>query len=250
MKSVTVRGVTFGAGRAGIAAPIMASDAEGILREAAAVRALPIDVVEWRADQFAALRSGGEVRELLRALRTALGGLPLLFTIRTRAEGGSAALSAQEYLTLNELAAESGCADLVDVEAFGLDASAAVAHVDALHARGVCVVASRHDFDGTPEEKTMRGILTRLCESGADIVKLAVTPRREADVLALLSASVWARGALDRPFITISMGQLGAVSRVACSLTGSCLTFAAGEQASAPGQLGAAELRRMLDALG
>ena len=92
--------------------------------------------------------------------------------------------------------------------------------------------------------------LRRAQALGADIPKLAVMPRSDADVLALLSASVaWREDGADRPFITIAMGPRGVVSRVACALTGSCMTFGAAGQTSAPGQLPAQELRAILDAM-
>ena len=49
--------------------------------------------------------------------------------------------------------------------------------------------------------------------------------------------------------MTMSMGALGAVSRVSGSLTGSAVTFGTAGHASAPGQLPAAELREMLELL-
>ncbi len=52
------------------------------------------------------------------------------------------------------------------------------------------------------------------------------------------------------PLITMSMSEIGRLSRAAGSFTGSCITFGAGARASAPGQLGAAELRQVLDILG
>ncbi len=52
------------------------------------------------------------------------------------------------------------------------------------------------------------------------------------------------------PVITMSMGPIGQLSRVAGSVTGSAVTFGAGAEASAPGQLGAAELKQILDILG
>ena len=82
---------------------------------------------------------------------------------------------------------------------------------------------------------------------GVDITKAAVMPKSEADVLTLLGASVeMKQNYADRPFITMSMGRLGAVSRLAGSLTGSAVTFATAGQASAPGQLAAAQIAGVL----
>ena len=45
------------------------------------------------------------------------------------------------------------------------------------------------------------------------------------------------------------MGKLGAVSRVCGELFGSCVTFAAGKNASAPGQIEAEKMEEILKVL-
>jgi 3-dehydroquinate dehydratase I len=81
---------------------------------------------------------------------------------------------------------------------------------------------------------------------GGDIGKLAVMPRSSADVLALLQATLQASSELAIPVAGMSMGALGAVTRLAGGEFGSALTFAVGQAASAPGQLPIEELRRAL----
>jgi len=51
----------------------------------------------------------------------------------------------------------------------------------------------------------------------------------------------------DKPIITMSMGPLGLISRLAGETFGSALTFGAGEKASAPGQIPAKQLKEVLD---
>ena len=48
------------------------------------------------------------------------------------------------------------------------------------------------------------------------------------------------------PMITISMGQLGLLSRLTGQIFGSCITFASMGEASAPGQIDAEELKEAL----
>ena len=69
---------------------------------------------------------------------------------------------------------------------------------------------------------------------GADICKIAVMPQSASDVLELLAATEERARVSDAPLITMSMGKLGAVSRVCGELVGSCLTFGMLESASAP----------------
>ena len=73
---------------------------------------------------------------------------------------------------------------------------------------------------------------------GGDVVKLAVMPETGEDVLRLMAASLDMRERYaDRPFVTMSMGPMGAVTRISGGLTGSAITFGTAGEASAPGQL-------------
>jgi 3-dehydroquinate dehydratase-1 len=81
-----------------------------------------------------------------------------------------------------------------------------------------------------------------------DIPKLAVMPRRAADVAALLAATAEAKERLgDRPIVTMSMSGIGAVSRFAGETFGSALTFGSVKATSAPGQIPVEKLRIVLD---
>jgi len=137
--------------------------------------------------------------------------------------------------------------DLVDVE-YRRDRAAVERIVAAAHARGVAVVASNHDFDATPPKDEIVARLREMQELGADICKIAVMPRSTADVLTLLDATrTMHEDHADRPLITMSMGGLGVVSRIAGQVFGSAATFGMVGTASAPGQVDAGELRSALD---
>jgi len=133
----------------------------------------------------------------------------------------------------------------VDVEHFrapGLTARVA----EAAHAAGVAVVASYHDFGATPPRERILARLAAMAGSGADVAKIACMPKRMEDVLTLLAASSEASRTLDAPVIAVSMGPLGVISRAAAGQFGSCATFAAVGEASAPGQVPLAELEPVL----
>ena len=109
------------------------------------------------------------------------------------------------------------------------------------------MIASHHDFDETPDRGVIRMLLEQIRESGADIVKLAVMPKSMQDVLDLLEeTNAFHEKYPDKALITMSMGAQGAISRVAGEFFGSCVSFGAGEQASAPGQLPMGELEQVL----
>lgn len=71
-------------------------------------------------------------------------------------------------------------------------------------------MASHHDLEGTPQIDVMRMLLDHMCEGGADIVKLVVTPKTTEDVLRLLAVtSEFHSENQETPIITVSMGKLG-----------------------------------------
>ena len=87
-------------------------------------------------------------------------------------------------------------------------------------------------------------------QAGADLPKLAVMPQSRADVLELLAATVeMTDHHPETPVITMSMGALGAVSRLCGEAFGSAMTFANPGTASAPGQVGLDVVNAVLDSL-
>ena len=81
----------------------------------------------------------------------------------------------------------------------------------------------------------------------ADIAKIAVMPQNPGDVLTLLSATFEASQSLSCPVITMSMKGTGLISRLSGEVFGSCLTFGSAGEPSAPGQIDAAQLKRVLE---
>jgi len=247
MKPVVVRNVRIGEGRPKICVPIVAKSADGILEEAAKIRTLPADVVEWRVDWYEDVEQTEKVVETAGKLREALGEIPVLFTFRTLKEGGQRSLSPEAYVALNLAAAKSGFVDLVDVEVFTGDAFVKQV-IDGAHACGVKVIASNHDFHKTPPKEELVARLVKMQELGADIPKIAVMPQFKRDVLTLLDATLEMQEHHAKcPIITMSMAGQGVISRLCGEVFGSALTFGAAGQASAPGQIGVEELKDVLE---
>lgn len=247
MNTVTVRNIEIGVGIPKICVPIVGTDIDSIIEEARAIASLPADLVEWRVDWFEGSCDSSQVIQALKSLREVLGDMPLLFTFRTSAEGGEKSITPDDYCALNKLAAESGYVDLVDVEAFIGDAVAAEI-IECAHASGVKVVASNHDFAKTPSREEIVSRLVKMQELGADIPKIAVMPNSKSDVLELLAATEEMNSRhSDTPVITMSMGSMGVISRLAGEAFGSALTFGAAKKASAPGQMNVQDLREVLE---
>lgn len=226
-----------------VCAPLVARTGEALAAEAAAVAALQPDLLEWRVDFFAAIADTGAVLAAARAVRAAAGGIPILFTRRAQWEGGQPLpLAESQVLALYEAVAASGTVDAMDFE-MGNDA-ADVARVRALtRAHGLMLVLSFHDFQRTPADADLDARFDQAQRLQADVAKVAVMPQSLADVHRLLGATLRASERLAIPVISMSMGGLGAVTRIAGGVFGSALTFAVGSQASAPGQIPIAEVR-------
>ena len=228
-----LRNVEVGCGKPKVIVPIVAATAQGILEKAQEFRAHALDVVEWRVDFYEDVFQLPKVLSTLKGLREILGETPILFTFRTRKEGGEKEIDMEAYTALNTAVAQSGDADAVDVEVFSGDE----------------VVRSNHDFGGTPDKADLLFRLRKMQELGADIPKIAVMPRCPGDVIALLDATQEMSGKYaDRPIITMSMGA-GVVSRLCGEYFGSAMTFGAVGQVSAPGQIPVEELNAAMDIL-
>lgn len=250
---VSVRGVELGGpvGRApAVIVPLTGATPADVLAQAAEVAALAPgagpDLVEWRVDALAE-REPEALVALGHELVAALGGLPLLVTVRTRLEGGSAEVDG--VVPVLRALVDAGVADLVDVE-LGLAAELGSPVLDEVrdhaHAAGVPVLASWHDWRGTPSAARLHAWLDRAAAWGADVRKVAVTPAGPRDVLRLLEVTLDVAEAGGPPVVTIAMGPLGAVSRLAGGVVGSAATFATLGAGSALGQLPLADVRAAL----
>ena len=244
MKPLTIKNTVLGDGIPKICIPVTGRDEASILRAAGELKTLPHDIVEWRADYFDQVTDQSRVLYVLGALKELLPDSLLLFTFRTHREGGVKELSTEAYLEICKNAVTSGLPDLLDLEFFtgasGENAEACPSVLNPVlslaHANGCCVILSSHDFHKTSPEEELFRRLSCMDAAGADIAKLAVMPRSETDVLHLLSATRRAADLLSCPVITMSMGRQGLISRLAGETFGSCMTFGASGQTSAPGQ--------------
>ncbi|MDN5899099.1 MAG: type I 3-dehydroquinate dehydratase [Brachybacterium sp.] len=259
-RTATVRGIELGRARPEIIVPLVGAYEEDLLAQAESAVSTRARIMEWRLDRFRPdLGDIGEHREavlaVLPALRATLGAdRALLVTFRTVAEGGARSITDVDLgILLDALisvrrAGTQSPVDLVDIET-SRDAGTVARVISAAHRHGTVVVGSFHDMEATPSEAELVEILRAQRRLGADVPKIAVTPRSPRDVLTLLSASLTAAEDLSGPHIAISMGPLGASTRVAAETFGSAATFATVGEGSAPGQLRAEDVAGMLELL-
>lgn len=247
IKTVKIRNIVLGEGAPKIIVPIVDKTHEAIIAKVRSFGKRKIDIIEWRMDHFRDVHDTAAVVSVLKDLRAELPDMTILATFRTKKEGGELDISAEEYTRLNKAVADSGCADLVDVEIFSGD-DVVKENIDNIHAAGAKVVASNHDFAKTPSKDDLIARMRKMQDMGADLPKLAMMPKNPGDVLTLLEAT-WEMNAkyADRPIFTMSMSGVGTISRFAGEVFGSCATFGSVGQSSAPGQATVEDLATVLD---
>jgi pentafunctional AROM polypeptide len=173
--------------------------------------------------------------------------IPLIFTIRTKSQGGRFPDDAHEAAAqLYRLAFRSGC-EFVDLEiAFPDELLRSVSEMKG-HSK---IIASHHDPEGKLSWSNMSWIpsYNRALEYG-DIIKLVGVAKTLDDNTALRKFKTWAEEAHETPLIAINMGDTGQLSRILngfmTPVSHPCLPFKA-----APGQLSATEIRRGLSLMG
>jgi len=247
MRPLKARGRTLNEnGHALICTPLVARTADVLQAELATILPKGPDVIEWRVDFFEEIHDPARVIATARMIRQAAGSTPIIFTRRAAHEGGAAiAIEEDKVITVYEAVCASGAIDIIDYE---LSQSAAnkVRLRAASRKHDVAMIMSYHNFKNTPASAELVGKITDAENQGADIAKVAVMPQSPGDVLVLLEATLTASERIKIPMITMSMGGLGAMTRLCGWMYGSALTFAVGQSSSAPGQIPIEDLRAAL----
>lgn len=198
-----------------------------------------VDIIEWRADYSPKKE---DIIALAPAIFEKFAGREIIFTLRTTRQGGNMELSGPEYVSILREIQTLYQPDYIDFEFYAyreefeqvLDFSN--------------LVLTYHNYEETPDN--LMEILSELTALNPRIVKVAVQPQHEQDVLDLMN---YTRGFKtlnpEQEYVTIATGKLGVWTRLTGDLTGSAWTFAALETPSALGQLSLHKTRQILEAI-
>lgn len=203
-----------------------------------AMRYIDADIIEWRADFL----PKEAILQVAPAIFEKFAGRELLFTLRTRAEGGEIDLDSAEYVQIIKDVAQLYQPEYIDFEYFS--------HKDVFEEMldFPNLVLSYHNFQETPEN--MMEILSELTSLTPKVVKVSVMAHTEQDVLDLMN---FTRGFKtlnpEQEYVTISMGKMGKVSRITSDVTGSGWSFASLDEASAPGQISLSSMKKIREIL-
>ena len=226
-----------------ICMPLIGKTQEVLLAELTNVLTKKPDIIEWRADFFAGIADTAAVIATAKKIKELACHIPIIFTIRSIREGGQPiALSDSEAIALNAAICRNTRVEYVDCELSYLPE-----HINYLRKvsreTGTKIIASFHNFAYTPSREFLSRKFTEAESYDLDVAKVAVMPKSLEDVLTLFSVTLEAKNRLKIPLITMSMGELGAITRLVGGVFGSAVSFAVGQSSSAPGQVPIEDLK-------
>lgn len=184
------------------------------------------DLLEMRIDCYPS--SIESIVEYLEKTRTAVS-LPMIGTVREN-----------EWTTDKRVELFEAIIPFVDC--IDLELGTPISDTVRTFAKNKVIIVSEHDFQKTPDESSLKDIVTRSVDQGADIVKIAVMANSIEDVRRLF----WFTQQCSVPVVTIAMGVIGTVTRVIAPLFGSLFTYGYIDKPVAPGQL---SVNKLLDEL-
>lgn len=211
-----------------IAIPIFQKNCKDVIEVAMDCIDKGADILEFRID---ALKNHdiGEIRDTIREI-----DFPMIATNRIASEGGS--FKGSEEKRINILYQCSDIVDYVDVELQTKDE-----YIELIQNTNAKTIISYHDFEKTPDLNEIMYIVEKEHELG-DIAKVAFMPQDLEDTLTILAVLSHCENT-----IAISMGDLGSYTRVMASKFDSPITFAAGTDVTAPGQIDIETMKALLN---
>lgn len=211
-----------------IVIPIFQAKKEDVIKVAEDCIEKGADVLEFRID---ALDNPNfkDIQEIIEEIN-----FPMIATNRISSEGGSFKGTEEERIDI--LLKCAPLVDYVDIELQSDDK-----YIKQIHDTGVTTIVSYHDFHKTPEINEIMYIVEKEQKLG-DIAKVAFMPNDLDDTLKILAILSHCENT-----IAISMSDLGSYTRVMASKFDSPITFAAGTDVTAPGQIDIETMKSLLN---
>lgn len=237
--------MVLGSAQPVIAVPLVGETREAILKEAETVKALNPDLIEVRADFWNFIEDTDQAISMLRDIKAVMPDVPILLTVRIKAERGHQDVDTQKKFAFYERAIAEKLPALIDVElAYGRDVIQNFKKK--LDGSGIKLVVAYHDLKATPSSDEIKAIMEREIEAGGDVAKIVVKPNKEEDVLTFLNGTLSFRRANPSfPIIASGSGDVGRITRLIGGLFGIDLTFASGVKGSNPTQMPVGIVREM-----
>ena len=203
------------------------------------------DFIEWRRD---AISEKIDDVAILKHLRTKAPNTGLIYTYRRPSEGGLTPSDAQTRLEILKTVFASNLCDYIDTEASN---SEAYIHevILAKNASQTGLILSYHNFEKTPDSYELKTLLKTMDKQSPDVIKLALTAEHTSDVTRAASVILPFSTATDKSIVLTMMQKEGTIVRAVPEVFGGSITFAAPDEASAPGQLSPSEIKTIRELL-
>ena len=211
-----------------IAIPIFQEKYEDVIEVARDCIDKGADVLEFRIDAL----KNPNIKDIKNTVSEI--NFPMIATNRINSEGGSFKGTEDERIRILY-----ECCDFVDYVDIELQCDDK--YITEIHDTGVKTIVSYHDFEKTPDLNEIMYIVNKEHELG-DIAKVAFMPQDLEDTLTILAVLSHCENT-----IAISMGDLGSYTRVMASKFDSSITFAAGTDVTAPGQIDIETMKALLN---
>ncbi|MDP3042348.1 MAG: type I 3-dehydroquinate dehydratase [Candidatus Omnitrophota bacterium] len=196
-----------------------------------------VDILEIRVDEFKKTDPlyVGNIVKTSRKI-----GAPLILTVRSKEEGGQKDISNELKLNIFK-----ECMPLVDAIDIELRSPILSKVIKIARKNKKVAIVSWHNFKMTPNDKMLKDILNKAKKSGANLVKIAVKANKAEDLHRLMRFTIENK---SKNIITISLGEIGSISRLTFPGFGSLITYAYINRPSGLGQRALSELREHLRA--
>lgn len=211
-----------------IAIPIFQESTDKVISVAEDCIKKGADILEFRVDGL----KNPNLKDITKTIEEI--NFPMIVTNRICSEGGSFKGSEDERIDILK-----GCADLV--EYIDIELQSDDKYIEELNDYNAKLIVSYHDFEKTPELDEIYYIVEKEKTVG-DIAKVAFMPNDLEDTLKILAIL-----SHYQDVIAISMSDLGSYTRVMASKFNSPITFAAGTDVTAPGQIDIETMKALLN---
>lgn len=228
-----------------ICIPIVGKNNQEIIEQVQESLHYTYDLLELRIDYYQDILDFQKVKDIIIQIKS-ICSKPLLFTYRSKREGGEIQLTDEQYLEL--ISSIVSDVDIVDIELMSGN-TLVYQLVDRVHQHQKQVIMSYHDFESTPDLKEIKDQLEYMEIMGGDILKVAYMPRSYKDVVCVMNATLEMSNKLTKPIVTMAMGEIGKITRLCGELTGSEMTFACLGKSSAPGQISVEHMHELLEVI-
>lgn len=202
-------------------ASIVEENQEKVIQTVKQITNEELGYIELRLDTIQEINSE-KATKIIKAIKE-ITPIPIILTNRTPKEGGYFKGTEQERIKILE--ENAPLVEITDIELM----TETTLRQKVINKANKTII-SYHNFQKTPTIEKLQELVNQATKIG-DIPKIAVQPNTKEDTYTLIKLIMQNNG-----IIGISMGKLGAYTRIIAPIMGSPVTYASITKESAPGQ--------------